>query len=107
MDWIADPRPPPLSTSLLSAVPLKNIYSDCDYHIVQLCHHNELTYLGLFMEQRIYKIDKNGVSSEFVTLPDGDKIYGMTSMSDKLYVLTSDDWVLVYSLSGEQITPSE
>ena len=101
MDWIADPHPPPDSASLIRAVPLKNI----DYGDVQLCHDNELIYFGFPMKQSIYIIDKNGASSEFVTLPDGNKIYRMTNMNDKLFVLTYDDWrVLVYSLKGEQIT---
>ena len=100
MDWIADPHPPPDSASLIRAVPLKNI----DYGDVQLCHDNELIYFGFPMKQSIYIIDKNGASSEFVTLPDGNKIYRMTNMNDKLFVLTYDDWrVLVYSLKGEQI----
>ena len=104
MDWIADPHPPPDSASLISATPLKNIGSDFSYDDFQLCHNNELAYFGILLKQNIYKIDNNGASSEFVTLPDGNKIYGMTNMNDKLFVLACDDWVLVYSLSGEQIT---
>ena len=84
-------------------MPLKNIVKYTSYDSLELYHHKKVTYLGYRRERCIYKIDKNGVSSEFVTLPDGKMFWHMTSMNDKLYVLTCDCWVLVYSLRGEQI----
>ena len=100
VDWIVDVHPPPASSSLLRAVPLWKIVNN----ISQLYHHKKVTYLGYRRERCIYIIDKNGVSSEFVALPDGKQFWHMTIMNDKLFVLTRCDWVLVYSLRGEQIT---
>ena len=104
VDWIVDPLPPPASSSLLSAVSLRNIVNNTSDDSLELYHHKKVTYLGYRREHCIYKVDKNGVSSELVTLPDGEQFLRMTIFNDKLYVLTCDDWVLVYSLRGEQIT---
>ena len=104
VDWIVDIRSPSASTSLLSAVPLCNIVNNISHDSLELYHHKKVTYLGYRRKHCIYEVDKNGVSFELVTLPDGKQFWHMTIMNGKLFVLTYDGWVLVYTLSGEQIT---